>query len=130
MNRWLTTALAFCMAAGCGDGPAATVERTAAPDAFAGSWRSVTPTLEFIRLSVVSKSSEMRALATRLTFSGVAWEGGARIHGDSLVAEVAIVGAAQSSGVMVARATDARTLHVQLRPVSSTALDLTLVRDN
>jgi len=38
------------------------------------AWCSVTPSLEFIRLSVYSKSSE-GVLAARLAFSGVAWEG-------------------------------------------------------
>ncbi|MFN8582664.1 MAG: hypothetical protein U0163_17020 [Gemmatimonadaceae bacterium] len=48
----------------------------------------MTPSLEFLGLSVSSKSSEMGVLGARLTFSGVAWEGGGRIDGDSLVASM------------------------------------------
>jgi len=89
----------------------------------------VTPGLEFIRLSVHSKSSEEGVLAARLTFSGVAWEGGGRIVGDSLVTIMAVVGTT-ASGVMVARAADAQTLRVQMRPTSGAVTDLMFVRDN
>lgn len=36
---------------------------------------------------------------------------------------------AEPSGVIVAHASDAQTLRVQLRPETAAALDLTLVRD-
>jgi hypothetical protein len=109
--------------------PPETVSEAPSPSTFAGVWRSVTPGLEFIRLSVHSKSSEEGVLAARLTFSGVAWEGGGRIVGDSLVTIMAVVGTT-ASGVMVARAADAQTLRVQMRPTSGAVTDLMFVRDN
>jgi hypothetical protein len=109
--------------------PPETVSEAPSPSTFAGVWRSVTPGLEFIRLSVRSKSSEEGVLAARLTFSGVAWEGGGRIVGDSLVTIMAVVGTT-ASGVMVARAADAQTLRVQMRPTSGAVTDLMFVRDN
>ena len=109
--------------------PPETVSEAPSPSTFAGAWRSVTPGLEFIRLSVHSKSSEEGVLAARLTFSGVAWEGGGRIVGDSLVTIMAVVGTT-ASGVMVARAADAQTLRVQMRPTSGAVTDLMFVRDN
>ncbi len=104
---------------------------TRSPESFTGAWRSVTPSLEFIRLSVASKSSEMGVLTTRLALSGVAWEGSGRIEGDSLVATMSIAGMPGASSVFVARVRDARTLRVQMRPTASTTapLDLTLVRE-
>jgi len=96
------------------------------PDAFAGAWRSVTPSLEFIRLSVASTSSRQGVLAARLTLSGLAWEGTGRIDGDSLVVGMTVAGTAQSTGTLVARVRDAQTLLVHVR--SATPVDLTLVR--
>lgn len=130
MIRWMSATVVLCAAIGCSDGPAETVLEVSSPDSFAGVWRSVTPSLEFIRLSVNSKSSEMGVLAARLTFSGVAWEGQGRIEGDSLVAGMTIIGTAVSSGMMVAHARDARTLRVQLRSAAVAGLDLTLVRED
>jgi hypothetical protein len=127
------TAVALCATMGCSRGPAETATESPSPETFAGSWRSVTPSLEFIRLTVASKSSEMGVLGARLTFSGVAWEGGGRITGDSVVANMMIAGSATSSGEIVLRALDAQTLRVRVRPsaVSSMSqLDLRLVREN
>ena len=118
---------------GCAVGPAGPAETTfkaSSPAAFAGEWRSVTPSLEFIGLSVASKSSEMGVLGAQLTFSGVAWEGGGRIEGDSLVAGMTIVGATTASGVIVAHSRDAHTLRVQFRPGAAAPLDLTFVRQD
>lgn len=137
MNRLMSVVVAVCVVAGCSNGtsapassgsPAETV--TPSLDTFAGSWRSVTPSLEFIRLSVVSKSSEKDALAARLTFSGVAWEGSGRIEGDAFVASMTIPGAAGASGVMVARPGDAQTLRVQMKPTNGATTDVTFVREN
>ncbi len=100
------------------------------PDAFAGSWRSVTPSYEFVRLTVASKSSEMGALGARLTLSGVAWEGSGRITGDSLVVNMSSAGSSQPTGVLVVRVRAGETLSVQMRPTSAPPLDLTLVRGN
>jgi len=103
---------------------------SALPDAFVGSWRSVTPSLEFIGLSVVSKSSQQGVLATRLTYSGVALEGTATIDGDTLVAGMAPPGTSAANSVMVARATDTGTLRVQVRGTGSPLLELTFVRQD
>lgn len=123
----------LCATVGCAVGPAGPTEaafKASSPAAFAGAWRSVTPSLEFIGLSVVSKSSEMGVLGARLTFSGVAWEGGGRIEGDSLVSGMTMVGGATASGVIVAHARDAQTLRVQFRSGAATPLDLTFVRED
>jgi hypothetical protein len=99
-------------------------------DAFAGTWRSVTPSYEFIRLTVASKSSEMGALGARLTLSGVAWEGSGRISGDSLVMSMTTAGSSQPTGVIAVRVREGRTLSVQMRPTSAAPLDLTFVPEN
>lgn len=131
--RWMPVMTLLCATIGCAVGPAGPAETTfqaSSPAAFAGAWRSVTPSLEFIGLSVASKSSEMGVLGARLTFSGVAWEGSGRIEGDSLVSGMTIVGAATAGGVIVAHARDAHTLRVQFRSGVATPLDLTFVRED
>ena len=138
MIRWMSVVVAVCAVAGCSRGtepaaevlPPETVLQAPSPATFAGVWRSVTPSLEFIRLTVHSTSIEAGVLAARLTFSGVAWEGSGRIEGDSFVASMTVSGAAAPTGVMVVQARDARTLRVQMRPASASALDLTFVRDD
>ena len=125
MLMWATTGCAVGSA-----GPEETAVKKSAPEAFTGEWRSVTPSLEFIRLSLASKSSEMGVVAARLTFSGVYWDGAGRIEGDSLVAGMSIVGAASPSGVFVAHARDARTLEMTFRPGSAPPLDVTFVRED
>lgn len=130
MMRWVSVMTLLGATIGCAVGPAETAFKASSPAAFAGEWRSVTPSLEFIGLSVTSKSSEMGVLGARLTFSGVAWEGGGRIEGDSLVAGMTIVGAPMASGVIVAHARDAQTLRVQFRPGAAAPLDVTFVRQD
>jgi hypothetical protein len=140
MIRLTSVLIAVCVAAGCSTGttgpaeasPPGTVVKAPSPEAFAGTWRSVTPSLEFIGLSVASKSSEMGVLAARLTFSGVAWEGSGRIEGDSLVANMAVIHTETPTRVIVVQARDARTLRLQMRTTVAgpTGLDLTLVREN
>jgi hypothetical protein len=139
MNRWVSVMVAVFVATGCSRGtsepaaqtsPPETVSQPPSPATFAGQWRSVTPSLEFIGLSLSSKSSEAGALAARLTFSGVYWDGGGRIQGDSLVASMTVVGATEPTGVLIARAPDARTLRVQLRRATGPVTDLTFVREN
>jgi hypothetical protein len=123
----------LCATIGCAVGPAGPAEtafKASSPAAFAGAWRSVTPSREFIGLSVTSKSSEMGVLGVRLTFSGVFWEGGGRIDGDSLVAPMTMVGGSIASGVIVAHARDAQTLRVQFRSGAPAPLDLTFVRED
>ncbi|MEP6494780.1 MAG: hypothetical protein ABJF01_18990 [bacterium] len=135
MTRWMS-AIALSAALGCAESPAESVRDDAAkippeassPDAFVGAWQSVTPSYDFIRLSVYSKSSEMGVFAARLTLSGVAWEGSGRIDGDSLVANMAVAGGTQFAGRIVMRAHDARTLKMRL--AGSPPIDLTLVRED
>ena len=133
MMRWVSVMTLLCATIGCAAGPAGPSEtafEASSPAAFAGAWRSVTPSLEFVELSVTSKSSEMGVLGARLTFSGVAWEGGGRIEGDSLVAGMTIVGAPATSGLIVATARDAHTLRVRFRSGAASPLDVTFVRQD
>lgn len=131
--RWVSVMTLLCATTGCAVGPTGPSDpafKAASPAAFAGAWRSVTPSLEFIGLFVTSKSSEMGVLAARLTFSGVGWDGRGRIEGDSLVADMTMIGAPTASGVIVAHARDAQTLRVRFRPGAAAALDLTFVRED
>ena len=130
MFRRILTAAAISVAVGCSRKPTEAAIGTPSVTTLAGEWRSVTPPVEFIRLSVVSKSSEMGALGLRLTLSGLAWEGSGRINGDSLVANMAVAGTTQPIGTIVVRARDATTLRVQMRPAAANATDLTLVRED
>jgi hypothetical protein len=109
-------------------GKAAAPAKVAAPEAFAGSWNSVTKSYEFIRLTVVSKSVEQGALGARLTLSGLAFEGNARIDADSLIASMSVPGSSETNATLIARAKDSNTLSAQLRTATGTPLDLTFVR--
>jgi len=126
----LTMAIAACTVIRCGSAFVAPDSQAALPDAIGGVWRSVTPSFEFMRLTITSKSSETCAIVARLTFSGVAWEGPGRIVGDSLVVQMSTAGSAMPAGTVVVHPTDARTVRVQVRPQSSAALDLTFVRED
>src|SRR6185369_2390527 len=95
MRRLISFTFALTAAA-CSGGPSETARKAESAETFAGTWRSVTPSLEFVRLVVVSKSSEVGALGGRLTFSGVAWEGSGRIDSDSLVMEMYNAGTTQN----------------------------------
>jgi hypothetical protein len=138
MKRWMSVAVVLFATLACSNSTnpesdatsAETVVKAPTASTFAGTWRSVTPSTEFIRLSVESKSSEFGVLAARLTFSGVAWDGSGRIEGDSYVASMTMLGASTATGVMTARARDAQTLRVQLRSGSPEPLELTFVREN
>jgi hypothetical protein len=130
MLRWMS-ALALCVAIGCSTGSTETSAQKTSPslETFAGAWRSVTPSMEFIRLSIVSKSSEQGALAARLTFSGVYWEGSGRVEGDSLVLNMLYAGQAATTAVFVARP-DGGKLALHGRPFSANALELSFVRED
>jgi hypothetical protein len=134
MNRWMSAAFVLCVAIGCSstveDSSPPTGAEVVSPEVFTGTWRSVTPTMEFVRLAVHSLSVERGGLGARLTYSGVAWEGGGRIEGDSLVATMTILGGGQATGVLVGRPRDARTLLVRMRPEAGTATEFTFVRDD
>ena len=127
MIRWMPAAFAL-WTVGCSRSP---VERSAvaaisSPETFAGRWRSVTPSREFIGLSVYSKSTEVGTLALRLTYSGLAFEGSGRIEGDSLIASMTVVGRTQPSMVLVAYRGDGKMLHVEERPTRAAPAGLTL----
>ena len=141
MNRGMSVLVALSVAAGCSGATEPKPEGQApeialgVPSAstFAGMWRSVTPSLEFVRLSFDSKSSQFGVLAARLTFSGVAWEGSGRIEGAAFVASMTGAGTTTPTGVIVAQATNARTLRVQIRPGGAETvetLELTFVRED
>ena len=138
MNRSMSVLVVLSIAAGCSGAtdprpegsPHETTLAVPSASAFAGMWRSVTPSLEFVRLSVDSKSSQRGVLAARLTFSGVAWEGTGRIEGAAFVASMTTAGGTSPTGVIVAQATNARTLRVLVRPAGGETLELTFVRDN
>ena len=124
----LVTAVAACTVIRCGSSFVGT-ESQALSDTFAGTWRSVTPSTEFLRLTFFSTSGDGCTLAARLTFSGVAWEGNGRVAGDSLVLRMSAGGSAVPTRTVVVHASDARTLRVQVRPDSGTTLDLAFVPD-
>lgn len=100
------------------------------PDVFAGTWRSVTPNLEFVRLTVQSKSSEPGGFGARLTYSGIAWEGSGRIDGDSLVVMMTPIGSDGPASALVMRASADETLQAQHRAGESSPVILSLIRDN
>lgn len=130
MHRGMSALFILTGALACASGSTETVPVAPGPEVFAGRWQSTTPSLEFVRLSITSLSSEQGALGARLTFSGVAWEGRGRIEGDSLVVRVALIGAAQPSGTLVARIREGQGLTALLRADGApTPLDLTLVRE-
>ena len=119
--------------AGCSGGVSdATSSKPAitSPDRFIGSWQSITPPYEFIHVDIVSKSSEMGALGSRITFSGLAFDASGHIDGDSLSMPMTVAGSSQSAGTMIARVQDAQTLHVTIRTTAGDPLDLTLRRGN
>jgi len=132
MTRRMSIVIGLCAAFGCGSG------RTSEPvpladvslDTFVGTWRSVTPSTEFIRLTVHSKSSQMGVLGARLTFSGVFWEGNGRIEGDSLVADMALAHATTPTAVLIAHAREAPTLRVKLGSTTGEPLVLAFVREH
>ena len=130
MIRRTFLSLTLLAAIACSSRATEATTPTASADTFAGSWRSVTPPVEFIRLTIASKSSDQGALAARLTLSGMAWEGSGRIAGDSLAISMVSAGSTQPTGVIVVRPGAGASLSVQMRPTSAAPTDLTLVREN
>jgi hypothetical protein len=127
--RVISLAMAMAMV-GCRETPV-NAERAVAtnPDAFVGAWRSVTPSLEFARLSVHSTSSRPGVLAARLTLSGVALDVAGRPDADSLVAPMTTAGGGDSAGTIAVRARKDHMLAVELRPTGGVVRELTFVRD-
>lgn len=128
MRRWITILSLVGLNAGCGDGGTAAIQ-SLPHEAFVGEWRSVTPQLEFVRLTVHSKSSEQGALAARLTFSGVYWEGSGRIDDDSLILSMTIAGDPHAGRTVVARIEGGDTLQAQLRPSAGSEMAITFIRE-
>src|SRR5690349_14102138 len=127
MKMAATTALAAMLVAGCNSTTDPALESSRQTTAtvltaamVAGEWKATDPHPDFYRLSVVPKESEQGAFGTRLTFSGVYWEGTGRMQGDAFVANMATPGIAGSGSVLTARATDARALLVTLRTNTTT----------
>jgi hypothetical protein len=128
MNRWvvilgLSGALAAC-SEGRTDGIVAVRH-----EVFAGEWRSVTPTLEFLRLTVQSKSSVRDEFAARLTFSGVVWEGSGAIAGDSLVLDMTPVGEPTAARTLVAHVSEGGGLRTRLESGTAPPLVVDFVRE-
>jgi hypothetical protein len=126
MKRVAALAIA-CIAMGCSGGTE--VISLTPTESFTGVWRSVTAQAEFIRLTVDANPGQQGQLDTRLTFSGVYWEGSGRIDGDSLVAEMASAGSASPNGSLVARFGAGDTLSIVLRSAQADPLSLRFVRD-
>jgi hypothetical protein len=128
MRRWVMLLCFSGAIAACnGDGVEPTL--SARHELFAGEWRSVTPTLEFLRLTVQSKSSERDVLAARLTFSGVYWEGSGRIAGDSLVLHMTVLGQGEEVRTLVARILEGGTLRTRFESETASALAVDFVRE-
>jgi hypothetical protein len=125
----MMTAAACATIACSSSAPTAPTGNVTPPQTFTGAWRSVTSSLEFMRLTVAQTPSQQGALAARLTFSGVEWQGDGRIVGDSLVLDMSMPGSITPTGIMVAHSTDVQTLRVRLSPQGGVPLNLTLVRD-
>ena len=128
MRRWVVMLGLIGSITACSNGGSEPVVG-ARHELFAGEWRSVTPTLEFLRLTLQSKSSERDVLAARLTFSGVYWEGSGRIDGDSLVLHMTRVGPS-AEGTLVARIDESGTLRTVLESRGGPGLSVDFVREN
>ncbi len=128
MPRALSAAI-LALTVACGGAPSETPARAASLESFVGEWQSVTPSYEFIHLTLLSLSSDPNALGARLTLSGVAWEGRGSVTGDSLVAFMSPPGTAIVTTTVVMHASDARTLRLYARSGNATAFEITLVRD-
>jgi hypothetical protein len=126
MKRFAAWALA-CIAMGCSGGTE--VISLTPPESFTGVWRSITAQAEFIRLTVDTSPGQQGQLDTRLTFSGVYWEGSGRVEGDSLVAQMASAGSASPTGSLIARIGAGDTLSMVLRSAQTDPLSLRFVRD-
>ncbi len=134
MRRLMSVIAIIGLAAACSSGrvteseSATDVPLTA--EAFAGTWRSTTPSLEFIRLTVGSKSSEAGGFGARLTSSGIAWEGSGRIDADSLVVSLTAPGSSGPGSVLIVRSPADQTLHATHRMSARTVVALSFVRED
>ena len=130
MKRWSRMLVLLVTLQACENKVGSEVVHVARPDEFTGTWRSITASTEFVRLTVNSLSSEQGALGTRLTFSGVYWEGTGRIKGDSMVAQVGLTGLSTPTATLVAYFSDSGVMNMELRQNSIEPLRLSFVRDD
>ena len=130
MLRRMSVLAALSAAMGCSTGAAdPATNLTAAPEAFVGAWRSVTPSTEFIRLTINPTAGPATRLGARLTFSGVALDGLGQIEGDSAVLTLSSSPLSSKMNMYVLRASDANHLTLQERPATTGGLRLTLERE-
>ena len=120
IRRILIAALIIPVIA-CGE-PTATV----AAERFTGSWRSVAAPNEHLRLTIARSLVSDDMLSARITFSGVAWEGPARIEGDSLIMDITT--AAISGAAVIAHPGDGGALRVRVESNAAAPILATFVR--
>ena len=130
MRRWALMLVLFVTLSACENKVGSEVVQVAQPDEFTGTWRSITASTEFVRLTVNSLSSQQATLGARLTFSGVYWEGTGRISGDSLVAQMGMTGRSTPDATLVAYFGDSDVMNMELRRDSTEPLRLSFVRDD
>lgn len=100
---------------------------TLSAERFTGSWRSVSPSYEHLRLTVSRTAYDPAVLGARITFSGTAWEGPARIEADSLIMDVTT--SAVSGSALIAHPGENGALSVRIRSNTMDPLSLTFVRE-
>ncbi len=131
MNRWKLALSVLMATTACSADKGCCEAGTVFPTVYVGEWRSVTPNLEFVRLTVRSKSGEQGVLASRLTYSGVYWEGDGRVHGDSLVTNMNVPGISGPATRLVMRSSpDENTLQVRHDTQGGQPVTLTFIREN
>ena len=131
MSRWTIVLSAILAITACSaDHVTQSTSLSPSPDEFTGVWRSITPSLEFIRLTVNSKSSQHGVFAGRLAYSGVAWDGEGSIDGDSLVMSLSVPGVSGPGTQLVLRRGGEDTLRASHSTPGAGALDLTLIREH
>jgi hypothetical protein len=82
-------------------------------------------------LTVRSKSSEQNVLTSRLTYSGVYWEGEGHVDGDSLVSSMNVPGISGPTTRLVMRSSpDENTLQVRHDSDGGQPITLTFIREN
>jgi hypothetical protein len=108
----------------CSGGPAEA--KPVSAETFAGSWRSVTRSYEHLRLTVKPSAVQQGILHTRLTFSGVAWEGPGRIEGDSLVLDITT--SSLAGAAVIAHEADNGALSVRVQSGTAAPVSLLFVR--
>lgn len=99
---------------------------TVSAERFTGSWRSVTAPNEHLRLTIARSLVPGVMLSARITFSGVAWEGPARIEGDSLIMDLTT--AAVSGATVIAHPGDNGALRVRVESNTAAPILATFVR--